>query len=93
SVLVTQMKSVISTENATWQTANSLGLGYMGSPGHAFGNYLPYWANTSTNRTSTSIVVPYSHSSASSGSAYVSMSPFSLLYLENFVAVAQISKL
>lgn len=92
AALVTMMKSVISSEESTWMTANSLGLGYMGSPGHAFGGYLPPWANTSANRTSTNVVVPYSQSSASSGSAYVSMSPFSLLYLENFVAVAQIAK-
>jgi glucose/arabinose transport system substrate-binding protein len=91
SVLIRLMDSVISSENATWQAANSLGLGYMGSPGHPFGNYLPYWANTNANRTSSGPVVPYSLSSVSSGVVYYNLSPISLLYLQNFIS-AQVSK-
>ena len=92
SVLETSMSSVVSTENSSWQSANSLGLGYMGSPGHAFGGYLPYWANTTANKTApatSSVITESGTSHASSQSThrteYIYESPFSIEYLENAV--------
>ncbi len=93
AALDTSLKSIVSTENSSWQAANSLGLGYMGSPGHAFGGYLPYWANTSANRTASSSVVTDSGvsnavSHNTQGTEYVYISPFSIEYLENAVTNA-----
>jgi glucose/arabinose transport system substrate-binding protein len=93
AALDTSLKSIVSTENSSWQAANSLGLGYMGSSGHAFGGYLPYWANTSANRTASSSVVTDSGvsnavSHNTQGTEYVYISPFSIEYLENAVTNA-----
>lgn len=94
AALDTSLGNILSSENSSWQSANSLGLGYMGSPGHAFGGYLPYWANTSANRTdSTSSVVTDSGannavSHSNQGREYVYISPFSIEYLESIVTNA-----
>ncbi len=101
SVLVTQLKSVVSTENSSWQAANSLGLGYMGSSGHPFGGYLPYWANTTANATASASTLSAvstttgNVSAASSNNAnnapttvYIYLSTFGLSYLENMVVSA-----
>ncbi|MEM4090845.1 MAG: glucose ABC transporter substrate-binding protein GlcS [Thermoplasmatales archaeon] len=99
SILETSMKGVISSEESSWLAANSLGLGYMGSPGHPFGGYLPYWANTSANRTASIPTDAFADSAgdigvshSTHGYKYVYISPFSIEYLENIVTNA-ISKL
>ncbi len=38
------LASGISSEQSQWMAANALGYGYMGSPGHPFGGYVPPWA-------------------------------------------------
>jgi len=48
SDLVNAINQSLNTEEQTWLTANSYGLGYLGFPNHPFGNYLPPWV-TSTN--------------------------------------------
>ena len=87
------LSSSLSSELEEWNAANTLGLGYLGSPGHAFGGYLPYWANTSANRTASSSVVTDSGvsnavSHNTQGTEYVYISPFSIEYLENAVTNA-----
>ena len=93
SILDSSISNTLATEQSSWQAANSLGLGYMGSPGHVFGGYLPYWANTSANRTASSSVVTDSGvsnavSHNTQGTEYVYISPFSIEYLENAVTNA-----
>ncbi|MEM3873476.1 MAG: hypothetical protein QXE05_13030 [Nitrososphaeria archaeon] len=91
-ILETSMRGVISSKESSWLATNSLGLGYMGSPCHVFGGYLPYWADTSTNRTATSSGIVKTNvgrdsSPASSPSVqYVYITPFSMAYLENIIA-------
>ncbi len=88
------LSQLVSSENADWLAANSIGLGYLGSPGHAFGGYLPTWANTSANRTASSVAsVSNGSSSGTSNTSSVTLiytSPLSLLYLENTVINAQL---
>ena len=82
--------SSLSSELADWKAANSLDLGYLGLPGHPFGGYLPYWANTSANSTVTtdSLYQDIAHVNNSVGennAHYISISPLSINYLENMV--------
>ena len=92
SVLDKAMVGMLSSEQADWEAANAMGLGYMGSPGHAFGGYLPTWANTSANRTASSYGLVKDNSVHSNAPAhkdatqYINVSPFSISYLENIVA-------
>ena len=92
SVLDKAMVGLLSSEQADWEAANAMGLGYMGSPGHAFGGYLPTWANTSANRTASSYGLVKDNSVHSNAPAhkdatqYINVSPFSISYLENMVA-------
>ena len=51
--LIQAINQTLNTEKQSWLSAASYGLGYLGFPGHPFGNYLPPWAN-STNGTSDS---------------------------------------
>jgi glucose/arabinose transport system substrate-binding protein len=57
SVLDKSLVSILSTEKSDWLAANNMGLGYMGSPGHVFGGYLPPWANSTANTTVSSNLV------------------------------------
>jgi len=43
------LSSGISSEQSEWMTANSLGYGYMGFPGHPFGGYAPPWATAAVS--------------------------------------------
>ena len=89
--LDSSMLSMLSSEKSDWMAANALSLGYMGSPGHIFGGYLPTWANTTANRTASSnlvtVDVAHANNAALSNSPveYVYLSPLSFLYLENMV--------
>ena len=92
SVLDKALVSMESSEKADWESANALGLGYMGSPGHVFGGYLPTWANTSANNTASSyglVKADSAHANSpvqSDATQYIYVSPFTLSYLENMVA-------
>ncbi|GGM76895.1 hypothetical protein GCM10007108_13750 [Thermogymnomonas acidicola] len=90
SVLDASLKQVLSSEEQQWMSANSLGLGYMGSPGHPFGGYLPPWANTSANATVTAHATSDYHTNSRNADnvQYVYMSPFGLSFLENMVTLA-----
>jgi glucose/arabinose transport system substrate-binding protein len=85
------MVSMLSSEESDWMAANGMGLGYMGSPGHMFGGYLPTWANTTANRTASSSLVTVNVAHANNAALnnspveYVYLSPLSFLYLENMV--------
>lgn len=85
------MVSMLSSEESDWMAANGMGLGYMGSPGHMFGGYLPTWANTTANRTASSSLVAVNVAHANNAALnnspveYVYLSPLSFLYLENMV--------
>jgi len=46
--LVQAINQTLNTEEESWLSAASYGLGYLGFSGHPFGNYLPPWVN-STN--------------------------------------------
>ncbi len=94
SILDKSITSWVSTEESSWMAANSLGMGYMGSPGHIFGGYLPAWANTAANRTASSSIVTNNtvQPSVNSPVQYVYVSPFSMVYLENFVAAGTFFK-
>lgn len=90
SVLDSQLLKTFKDEEQDWISANKLGLGYLGSPGHIFGGYLPSWANTSANRTASKYGLVKSGGATASNvesnsSVIVYTSPFSLLYLENMV--------
>jgi glucose/arabinose transport system substrate-binding protein len=94
SVLDKAMVGMLSSEESDWEAANNMSLGYMGSPGHAFGGYLPTWANTSANKTASSygLVNPNVANDnavavhSDNHTQYVYVSPFSISYLENMVA-------
>ncbi|BBD73590.1 hypothetical protein HS1genome_1979 [Sulfodiicoccus acidiphilus] len=45
------LNTSMGTERSEWLTAASLGLGYIGMPGHPLGNYLPPWASDPSQST------------------------------------------
>lgn len=87
------LTQAVGSEQSQWKSANQLGYGYMGFPGHPFGGYVPPWATASAAGT-------VSHSSAAAGTVshqaavnskpaahktvvYISLSP--LRFLENIL--------
>ncbi len=69
------LASVLSTEQAEWKVANSLGLGFMGTLSNPFGGYLPPWVSNTTP----TVTDNTAHSNTSfnySSSIYYVIAPF-----------------
>ena len=88
------LASIVASEKSDWLAANSIGLGYLGGPGHPFGGYLPTWANTTVNATNSVHLAtenapqPNSNVGQNLHKIYVYVSPFSLIYLESMAMPA-----
>ena len=46
--LISAINQSLTVEKESWLTAAKYGLGYLGFPGHPFGNYYPPWVNSSS---------------------------------------------
>ena len=82
------LSGILSTEQAEWKTANTLGLGFMGTLSHPFGGYLPPWAGSNTP--STAAVDNATHNSNTqalnnSSSIYYIVAPFIALFLGSLI--------
>ena len=81
------LESIVSNEKSDWMAANSIGLGYLGGPGHPFGGYLPEWANTSANRTVSTTLTTWKNTDSQNNMVNdhvisVDISPFSFTFFD-----------